>query len=57
MWNIMGIVFTFLFGFVFIYAFFAGLFRMNLAGRPKKGMMGKNAVAGITFTGIVRQCM
>lgn len=53
MWNIIGIVFTFLFGLVFIYAFFAGLFRMNLGGKAEKKQGKTDPVAGITFAGIM----
>ena len=52
-WNILGIVFTFLFGLVFIYAFFAGLFRMNLGGKGEKKQGKTDPVAGITFAGIM----
>ena len=51
--NIMGLVFTFLFGSVFIYAFFAGIFRINLAGKAERKNKGADPVAGITFAGIM----
>ena len=51
--NIIGIVFTFLFGMVSLYAFFAGLFKMNLGGTDVKKPGSSNYVTGITFTGIM----
>ncbi len=51
--NITGILFTFLFGMISLYAFFAGLFRMNLGGKDKKTQGNSNHVTGITFTGIM----
>ena len=48
-----GIVFTFLFGMVSLYAFFAGLFKMNLGGTDVKKPGSSNYVTGITFTGIM----
>lgn len=53
MWNVIGIIFTFLFGLIFIYGFFAGLFRMNLRGKNGKKQVNADPVAGITFSGIV----
>ena len=52
-WNVIGIIFTFLFGLIFIYGFFAGLFRMNLRGKTGKKQVNADPVAGITFSGIV----
>ena len=52
-WNVIGIIFTFLFGLIFIYGFFAGLFRMNLRGKNGKKQVNSDPVAGITFSGIV----
>lgn len=52
-WNIAGVVLTFLFGMVSLYTFFAGLFRMNLGGTDTKKTGKKNPVTGITFTGIM----
>ena len=51
--NITGIIFTFLFGTAALYAFFAGLFRMNLGGKDVRKPGNSNYVTGITFTGIM----
>ena len=51
--NIIGVVFTFLFGMTALYAFFAGLFRLNLGGTDQKKPGSSNYVTGITFTGIM----
>lgn len=51
--SIFGIAFTFLFGTVSLYAFFAGLFRMNLGGKDERKPGRVNVVTGITFTGIM----
>lgn len=53
LWDVIGIVFTFLFGLVFIYTFFAGLFRMNLGRRAGKKQGKADPVTGITFAGIM----
>lgn len=53
MWNIIGIGLTFLFGMIFIYSFFSGLFRMNLRGKTAKKQGRTDPVAGITFAGIL----
>ena len=51
--NMIGIVFTFLFGTASLYAFFAGLFKMNLGGTDVKKAGSSNYITGITFTGIM----
>ena len=51
--NIIGIIFTFLVGMAALYAFFAGLFKMNLGGKDERKPGKSNYVTGITFTGIV----
>ena len=51
--NIIGIAFTFLFGMASLYAFFAGLFKMNLGGKDVKKTGSSNYITGITFTGIM----
>ena len=51
--NMIGIVFTFLFGMVSLYAFFAGLFKMNLGGIDVKKPGSSSYITGITFTGIM----
>lgn len=51
--NIFGIIFTFLFGMISLYAFFAGLFKMNLGGKDEKKPGSSNYITGITFTGIM----
>ena len=51
--NIIGIICTFLFGTAALYAFFAGLFKMNLGGKEERKPGNSNYVTGITFTGIM----
>ena len=51
--NIIGIIFTFLVGMAAPYAFFAGLFKMNLGGKDERKPGKSNYVTGITFTGIM----
>ena len=51
--NIIGVIFTFLFGTIALYAFFAGLFRLNLGGTDHKKPGSSNYITGITFTGIM----
>ena len=51
--NIIGIIFTFLVGMAALYAFFAGLFKMNLGGKDERKPGKSNYVTGITFTGIM----
>lgn len=51
--NIIGVTVTFLFGMVSLYAFFAGLFRMNLGEKGAVKTGTANFVTGITFTGIM----
>lgn len=51
--NIIGVICTFLFGTAALYAFFAGLFRMNLGGKEERKPGNSNYVTGITFTGIM----
>lgn len=51
--TVFGIVFTFLFGMIFLYAFFAGLFKMNLGGKEEKKQGKTSYITGITFTGIM----
>ena len=51
--NMIGIVFTFLFGMVSLYAFFAGLFKMNLTRYLRVKSGSSSYITGITFTGIM----
>ncbi len=51
--NIIGVIFTFFFGMLSLYSFFAGLFRMNLGGADRKKPGSSNYITGITFTGIL----
>ena len=50
---VLPLVFTFLFGMVSLYAFFAGLFKMNLGGTDMKKSGSSSYITGITFTGIM----
>ena len=51
--DIIGVIFTFFFGMISLYAFFAGLFRMNLGGKDTARQGKASFVTGITFTGIM----
>lgn len=51
--NIIGVIVTFIFGMTALYAFFAGLFRLNLGGADVKKTGTSNYITGITFTGIM----
>lgn len=51
--NMIGICLTFALGMFSLYAFFAGLFKMNLGGREEVQTGKVNPAAGITFTGIM----
>ena len=51
--NIIGVIVTFIFGMTALYAFFAGLFRLNLGGADVKKTGTSNYITGITFTGII----
>lgn len=51
--NIIGICLTFVFGMFSLYAFFAGLFKMKLAGKDEEHPGRISPVTGITFAGIV----
>lgn len=51
--NIIGVIFTFLLGTIALYAFFAGLFRLNLGGTDHKKQGSSNCITGITFAGIM----
>ena len=51
--NIFGVILTFLFGMTALYAFFAGLFRMNLGGKARRETGSTNYITGITFMGIM----
>ena len=51
--NIIGTAVTFIFGMTALYAFFAGLFSLNLGGRDVKKAGNSNYITGITFTGIM----
>lgn len=51
--NIFGILFTFCFGVISLYAFFAGLFKMGLGGKDEKSAGKASFVTGITFAGIL----
>lgn len=51
--NVAGIFFTFFFVTVMFYAFFAGMFRMNLGGREERISWNVSQVTGITFAAII----
>ena len=51
--NMIGICLTFALGMFSLYAFFAGLFKMNLGGREEVQTGKVSSAAGITFTGIM----
>lgn len=53
LWNLLGILFTFLFGMFGLYSFFAGLFRMNLGEKKESGRGKINYVTGVAFTGVL----
>nr|WP_294492856.1 DUF4173 domain-containing protein [uncultured Mediterraneibacter sp.] len=52
-WNIIGLIFTFIFGTLSLYAFIVGLLKMNLKGKGNIRPGKANPVGGITFTGIL----
>lgn len=51
--NIIGVIITSFFGMIVFYAFFAGLFTLNLGGTDQKKHGYSNYITGITFTGIM----
>lgn len=51
--NVIGVILTFCFGMIAFYAFFAGLFTMNLGGTDQRKKGCSNYITGITFTGIM----
>ena len=52
-WNLFGILFTFLLGMIALYAFFEALFKRELEEKEKEGKIRANAVTGITFASVL----